>query len=394
MLNTVKGGPELKKLLSAVMILILLFLNTDVFAEDINILFMEKALSNLENKNNTLLNMAESEKTAKKQYESAVNSSEGIDTEGISVEFFGKEMYIHFNTNTKMLLTMQKELYPAQMKLSWEMTRDSRKVTLNSMKIGLRGLYLGVYTADNDCKLKQKKNELAQTIYNQSKIKYERGMITSIELSQSEYDSLKAKAAYDAAKRNYENILRSLNSFIGVKLDTAYDQIIYEEIFDETKLKDFDYYTEKALSYRLEVVSALRQISLMEQRKGIYEKYPYTIKLPENKKDYEAMLLELEKQKLMLEKEKIEIEKEIKEAYIEVSVSESNITGLKKVLDLQKNNLENMKSKYEKGLIPKTLLDQIQIGYDETDNGYKAALFDHNTKLMKLEYAAGIGPAY
>jgi hypothetical protein len=188
--------------------------------------------------------------------------------------------------------------------------------------------------------------------------------------------------------------MRTFNSFIGIELETTYSEIVYEEEYDPNALQNYDFYVERALSSRLEITSGIKQIALLEKKKAIMEDYPYSIVLPSNKKDYENMLNDIDKQSLLLEKAKIDIEKGIMEAYIEASESNSNIIGLKKVLDLQKSNLENMKGKYEAGLISKTMLDQIQIGHDEMENGYKAALFDYNTKLLKLEYAAGTGPAY
>lgn len=355
---------------------------------------MEKAILYLEKHNNTLLSMDESVEIARKQYNSAVTNTKNLDTKGFLLEIYDQEIYIHFDTNTKMLLTLQKELYPEQMKFSWDMAKDSRRLTLNSMVIGLRGLYLGVYNASEDCSLKQRSYDLAQTIYNQGMIRYEKGMITEIDYAQYKFDLLKAKAAYDASRRNYENIMRTFNSFIGIELETTYSEIVYEEEYDPNALQNYDFYVERALSSRLEITSGIKQIALLEKKKAIMEDYPYSIVLPSNKKDYENMLNDIDKQSLLLEKAKIDIEKGIMEAYIEASESNSNIIGLKKVLDLQKSNLENMKGKYEAGLISKTMLDQIQIGHDEMENGYKAALFDYNTKLLKLEYAAGTGPAY
>ncbi len=386
----------MKRHISVIIVLVLLLLPTTIFAEaeNVNPLFMEKAILYLEKHNNTLLSMDESVETARKQYNSAVTNTKTLDTKGFLLEIYDQEIYIHFDTNTKMLLTLQKELYPEQMKFSWDMAKDSRRVTLNSMVIGLRGLYLGVYNASEDCSLKQRSYDLAQTIYNQGMIRYERGMITEIDYAQYKFDLLKAKAAYDASRRNYENIMRTFNSFIGIELETTYSEIVYEEEYDPNALQNYDFYVERALSSRLEITSGIKQIALLEKKKAIMEDYPYSIVLPSNKKDYENMLNDIDKQSLLLEKAKIDIEKGIMEAYIEASESNSNIIGLKKVLDLQKSNLENMKGKYEAGLISKTMLDQIQIGYDEMENGYKAALFDYNTKLLKLEYAAGTGPAY
>lgn len=382
-----------KKVLLTIILFVFLVSSQSFALNDNGSISWQKAVSLLEQNNSTLLNMADSEKTAEKRYEDSKISST-INTDGMSISFMGMSYLFKYDTHIKLMMTQKKELFPEQMKYSWEMARDSRNTAKNSLIIGLRGLYLGLFSADNDCKIKQKKYELAQTIHKQNEIKYERGLTPSITLDESEYDLLNAKVAVNAAKRNYDNILRSLNATIGISPDITYGIVNYTEKYDSKRLKTYSYYAEKALSERLDIVSAEKQIYLMEKNKSIMESIPNCLNITSVGKDYADLLKDIDYQKIKLESERLDVEMGIKSAYSEVSAAGKSTTSLKKVLDLRRSSLDNTKKRFQAGLISKTILDEVQIGYEEFENTYKAAMFDYNTKLMKLEYAAGIGPAY
>jgi len=383
-----------KKAALSIILSIILLLSSGAFASSEGDIYWNLAVVRMEKNNNTLLNMIGSEHIAKRQYDEAVTDAKYINPDGMTITLFGEKHYIKFEQETKMYLTLQKELSPEQMKLSWEMEKAKGTITRNSMTIGLRNLYLGLYSADNNRKLAQKKYELAQNIYKQDKIRLERGLISDIDFLVSEHNLIKAEKAVDAAERNYENMLRSFNSFIGVELETKYNNIIYDEKFDESKLKPCEEYVKKALKIRLEITGIEKQLSLLERQKSIMDRFPKMLSIPTIREDYDDILLQIDILSLGLESARLNTAKEIEEAYVEVDAVKKHVLNIKNMLDIQKNNLDNMKKRYESGMVSKNMLDQAQISYDEMENNYKALLFDYNTKLMKLEYAAGVGPGY
>lgn len=384
----------MKKTVSLTIIISILLFSFQSLAESNTSLYWNRAKTLLDLNNNTLKNLTASEKTAKDNYNNAADKAMGINTVSTTVKVMGMDMTIHYEPYVSMLLTQQKELLPEQMKLTWEMTRDSGNVTRNALIIGLRGLYLGLYSADNEYKLKLKKLELAQTINKQDEIKLQNGMISDIDKAESDYNLLKAQKDADAAQRSYDNMLRSFNSFLGISLDTKYDEIVYEEQYNPSVLKPLNYYVDKGVASRLDVIGANKQLALLEKKKEIMDRFPLSLNTVSARKDYDNLPRDIESQQLKLDKAKLDVEKEIKDAYVEVSIAGKNVENMKKTLDLQKKTLESTKKKFQAGFLPKTMLDQLQIGVEELENGYKAMIFDYNTKLMKLENAAGLGPAY
>lgn len=384
----------MKKKLFLVLMLFVFMFSTYSAAEVESDISWQVAVVKLDKNNGKLLNMSESERIAKRQYNDSLKRAEAINTSGTTINIMGTEKFISYDPHTKMLMTLQKEFMPEQMRVSYESARDSMRLTRNRLIIGLRDIYLGLYSAKNDMTIRQKKYELAQKMFEQDEIRFERGMISETGLAESDYNRLKAKAELEASKRNYDNMLRSFITYTGIESDTTFDEIIYDEQYNEKRLKQSDYYTKKALQSRMEITSLENQIMLLEKKTEIMDRIPQSLNITATRNDYKTAIADLEQLKVKIEAVRLEVEEGINEAYIMAADSEKKIIGMKKMLDLQKSNLESMKKRYQTGLISKIALDQAQISYEEFKNSYDYALYNHNTTLMKLEFTAGIGPAF
>jgi predicted DNA-binding transcriptional regulator len=382
-----------KKLAAVLTIAVLLIsMPADVQAQGGNVLTWQRASALLRLNNNTIKDLAEAEQKSRKQYEDAVKESAKIDTKGRTIYILDQEIRIAFDDTTQMFMTQQKELFPEQMRYYWNMTQDSKRRTSNSLTISLRNMYLGLYSAHNDVRIKELKYEVAENLHNQNQLKLEKGMITEIEALESEYALEKARAELAAARRNRENMLRSFNHFLCRDIHTDYDDIRLESQL-YTIFRDYDYYLGRALVNRAEIKQAEKQLALLEQKKRIMDRFPLSMNTVSVRKDYNNLLLDMEIQEARLEQAKLDIEVEVKEAYIEAAAAVKNTENMKKLLDLQKSNIDKIRRLYEKGLVSKTVLDQSEIGYLEFCSSYDLTLFDCNTKLMKLVYVSGIGMA-
>jgi len=391
--DDIKRRPDVKKSI-AVLIFTALIISTPscLLAESENVLTWQKASLWLNRDSSVLKDLAEAEKNSKKQYEEAKENAKTIDTRGRTVYILGQEIRIAFDDTTQMFMTQQKELFPEQMRYYWNMTQDSKRRTSNSLTISLRNMYLGLYSAHNDVRIKELKYEVAENLHNQNQLKLEKGMITEIEALESEYALEKARAELAAARRNRENMLRSFNHFLCRDIHTDYDDIRLESQL-YTIFRDYDYYLGRALVNRAEIKQAEKQLALLEQKKRIMDRFPLSMNTVSVRKDYNNLLLDMEIQEARLEQAKLDIEVEVKEAYIEAAAAVKNTENMKKLLDLQKSNIDKIRRLYEKGLVSKTVLDQSEIGYLEFCSSYDLTLFDCNTKLMKLVYVSGIGMA-
>lgn len=363
-------------------------------AAESNILDWQQAVNLLDNYNNTLLNMKVNVVNVRKQYINALMNAESIDTKGMTISVMGKEMYILFDENMKMGMTLRKEFFPEQMKLNWEMSDDIYRITRNRMITGLRGMFLSLYSSSKNQDIKMRRYELQKQIHEQNKLKFEKGMISKTDLEESEYNLLAAKAASDSSKRNLENAMRNFNNYVGIDPDTVFEKIVLNEKYEEKRIRNLDYYLERAVTQRHDVILKKKQLALLELKKDIMERFPMNMNVVSIREEYEDLMNEIGELQTRIEIERLNIEKDLKEAYLQTIDTGRKVMEMKKMMDLQRNSLEKTYEMYEKGLIPKTTVDQMQLGYEELELSYLSILFDYNTKLMRLENAAGLGPAY
>lgn len=380
------------KKLTALLIITTILLSTPSYllAENENVLTWQKAYTLLNKNSSVLSDLSEAEQERRKQYEEASAEAKNIDTKGRTINILGNEIRIGYDEATQMLMTQQKELYPEQMRFYWNVSQDTLKRTANSLVISLRSLYLGMYNAHINVKIKERKYEIARNLNDQNKLRLEKGMISELDALESAYNLDRAKAELEAAKRNRENILRSLNLFLNQEISTDYDDIMPESQY-YTSLRGFDYYLERALTYRAEIKQAEKQLVLLKKKKDIMERFPLSMNTISIRKDYNNLLLDIEIQEVKLEQAMIDIEAEVKEAYVEAASAVKNMENMKKLFEIQKSNIEKIRKMYEKGMISKTALDQAEISYQEFCSSYDMTLFDCNTKLMKLIFISGTG---
>lgn len=251
----------MKRLIAITIAAVMLTLPVQVLAEAKGSLTYERSVALMDLNNGTLKKLQRAESEALRQYKSNAQNAENIDVNGFIAKFGDKETFIPYNPETKLMMTKMKELVPEQMKFSWEASRDNRIITTNSLNASVRGVFFGVYNAQADLQLKQKQLVLTTEINRQDKIKLKNGMITDLGLQESDYNLLKAQKGADAAKRNYDNAVRSFNQFVGLTSKNQFTQIIYEDILAHPKWKSVDYYIEAALANRFDITNIRKQIA-------------------------------------------------------------------------------------------------------------------------------------
>ncbi|WP_265446390.1 TolC family protein [Acetivibrio straminisolvens] len=383
----------MKKFISAIIIISMLTIMQSYAANDSRLSY-DTANETMLKSSRAVLKQKLSERKAFFQYNATVQRTRGIDTDMTTIDTpIGKFTYV-YPPNIQVLLTKQTELLPLQMKFYWKMTDNGRIVTEKALSLGLRDLYLGFMKADMDYQLSMEKLKLQEKKYNTAKLKAQDGLISGIQLEEAEYDYLKAKKDVEKNKRSRENMQRTVNSYIGVPIDTAYDKVLYSELTRNLTLNPVEFYIEKALENRLEITSLIEEIKIKEQHLEILGKGRAKDIYPDIRNEYEDVSLEIETLQVRLDKVKYDVENNIKSAYIDVIKEKDNMDILLQTLNMQKRNFEKLKAQHKQGLIPEMILLEVELGLKELQNGFNLTVYNYNTKKMKLEEAAGLGPAY
>jgi len=384
----------LKKVISMILIVSLVGLFMQVSGENSNSITYDKAKTTMIANNRTLKKLGFEERKMFLNYNSAIQNTKNLKTDGMTYNFGGMEFFFEFDDYLKLDLTVMKEHMPEELKYYWAMIGKNKAVTEKALALGLRDLYLGLMKSDKDIEIVKRKFELAQNKHSINQLKYEQGLIIMQELDESEFELLKAEKAVDEANRNRENMVRSLNSMLGVEISTVYETVKFDELSRELTFKPLEYYLEKALNERLEIKNIEEELRLKELKKSIFTGSRLFGKSYSLEEQYEDLELEIEVLKVKLEKAKYDIENEIKKAYIAINEDLHSLESTTETIKMQRRTLDKLKTQYERGFIPKILLDEMEIGIDELENAKELVIYSYNTKIMKLEEAAGLGPAY
>ncbi|AEV70272.1 TolC family protein [Acetivibrio clariflavus] len=384
----------MKKIISIALIVSMFGILAQANGETGNIITYDKAKEVMLSNNRTLKSLAIEERKMFLNYNSIVQGTKNLKTDGVTFKFGGREFFFEYDDNTKLSLTLAKEYTPAELKYYWNKMIINKTITEKSLYLNMRDLYLGLMKSDKDYKLAQKKYQLAESKHRINKLKFEQGLITRQDLDESEYELLKAEKSVEEAKRNRENTVRSMNSILGADISTEYEEVIFDELKRNITLKPLEYYIEKALAERYEIKSIEEELRLKELKKGIIEKSKLFKKNYNIMEQYEDLELEIETLKVKMEKARFDIENDIKKAYIEIKNDLNTIESTIETIKMQKRNLDKMKQQYERGFISKIVLDEMEIGIEELENMKEYVIYSYNTKIMKLEEAAGLGPAY
>lgn len=384
----------MKKLIALTITVIMLLFPARVLADSTGPLSYERAKSLLALNHNTVKKLQRAERDAQEQYESARLEWKSKDVNGMTYTYNNKEYYYHYNASTRDMLTKYQQLVPEQLKYAWEATTDNLTITQNTLNAALRSVFLGVYSAQEDLELKQKQLEYAAEVNRQDQLKLKNGIITELDLEESDYNLLKAQKAKEASQRNYENAVRTFNQFVGLPSGTQYTQITYGESLKNSEWKPVDEYVEIALKSRFDVVNVQKQISLKELDKMLTEAGTAYKMNTTDQNTYASLLTEIENLKLDLEEQKLIVANEVRNAYTDVIKAGKSLNNMGNTLKLQQSSHNKMKERYEAGMISRNTLTQSELGLQQVENSYNLMLFDYNTKIMKFNNATGIGPEY
>ncbi|TYQ18061.1 UNVERIFIED_CONTAM: outer membrane efflux protein [Acetivibrio alkalicellulosi] len=362
--------------------------------EKVNIISYDSANDTLLKNSNALKKLEMEERKMFYVYNNSVQTSRSINTEGTNVSMFGMDFFHTYSDDIQMYLTMRKELTPATTKYYWDMLNDTKSVTQNALSLGLRDLYLGLLAASRNYDISLRKLGLEEKKFNANKVRLEQGLISQIEFEEAKYHILKAEKDSEGALRALENMKRTLNSFIGAPIDNCYEEFLYNDLRRNLRLQPLEYYIEKALEQRMEIKNKEKEIEIKKLEISILEKNRVHETFVRISKQYSDALRELELLNAQLQQAKLDIENEIKSAYIEIKKEGYNVQTMSDTLRMQIRNYERIQSQYNQGLIPKLIVEEVEIGIDELRNGVDFTIYNYNSKIMNLEEAAGLGPAY
>lgn len=366
-------------------------------AESAGILIRQKAVSLVKENSAALKEGIHNENIARKNYETQVSKSNSIDTAKVFLyrnTYTDEDVYYYYKPEEQMQMRLMKEFLPEQYKYIWEIRKISSKVTENSMANTADNLFLGLYSAFWNVRLSEKSYETAKKAYKREKMRYDSGLITKLDLEGHFLDLKEAENALVKQKRNYENVHRQFNMLAGLPLDYRFDQI-GTPWSNENKIPiSEDEAVARALENRMEIWDLDRQLRLIMQRIEIYQHKDVYRYHQSTKDNYEDALEQMEQLKVKLSEAKYNIEKEIRQAYKELEIGYLDLKISRERLIKQKKQLETIKDQYNSGLIPASVIEQMEKSINQLEFAVNMSLISVLNKSDKFYRAISVGPGY
>jgi hypothetical protein len=274
-----------------------------------------------------------------------------------------------------------------------EMMTLNARVTEYSLYLALRDIYMGLYQSYEKYLITEEKMVLKNDIYSMDLDKYKLGQISDVELMQSEINKMEAYVDYVESLDNYRIMLETFNKFIGN--DNIYEvNTLKNEQPVEITYENIDYYVDRALTMRSEMVDINRQIEIENMKKELYEdRNGVYLRIEDFQEDYKDLLDDIWK----LEVEKVDIVDsitlEIMASYNGVMITKENMVTLKSTVDEQLERLEHLKLQYELGYVTKNTYKEVELGIKELVLNYELAVMNYNSQLYKFVFASSAGPS-
>jgi len=339
----------------------------------------------------------ESARSSEKDYQKQVLRSNGIDIQKMFVyynPFTDEDVYYYFNADEQMQMRLLKEFMPEQMKYVWEIKQKAVEVTKNALANAANDLYYGLYASYNSRLLAEKALETAKKTFEREKARYDNGQITGMDLEGVRLNVKAAENALSKAKRDFDNVHRQFNSLAGLPIDYRFELVVMPLVSGNTLTITEEQALASAMENRMELWDLRRQMELIEKQMEIYrhkDVYKYHNDTKENYRKAEEKLDEL---RLNLEEKEYAIQKEIRQAYQDLKISFMALEISKANLERQKKKLETLYTQYNSGLIPVSIIEQLEQAISQLEFAVNMNIVSISNKQDKFNRAISAGPGY
>ncbi|MFN3698590.1 MAG: TolC family protein [Dictyoglomus sp.] len=244
----------------------------------------------------------------------------------------------------------------------------------------VRTAYFNVLEAQSQVKLYKKQLEYYSEYLNATKIKFELGNATSVDVQQAEINYYSAQNSLTSAENNLEIAWSQFWQVLGVFP-------MKDVVLQELELKVFNLDLEKLFDI------AQENLSSIVQAKNNVELYEMQVKLYDNDYTPKATLISaknsLETAKMTLEQTLTSTRLSLAQKIEQVRAALKEVNLQRKNLDLAQENYRIAKIRYDAGLITKLDLINSEVNIIKAENSYYSSLHNYWKSLDSLLLSIG-----
>ena len=374
-----------KKMKKGMLIVVLCLLLTGISTADTNIvdsmdfqgeavtLSLEDATQIMMKDNPTLQENAldvESAQVDAAQYKKAINKSEKI-YENKQREDSKYIEYIKIQALTRDYILANVQ-------------RNQEAVT-EKLKADVENAYFGLLQAEKSLEIYKADLKVANDLFEQTKKKFELGLVAKQEVLNSELSMIKAQSQLQSAENTLKTSKMSFNTTLGNNVMTEIkltDELSYTP-FEEISIADA---ISKALIDRNEIKSKEYNYEKAELTLEMYDK-----KYSEIMYEHKVQKVNVEKAKQDLENTKRSVEVEVRSNYLDIIAKQQEIIAGQKSVELSEEALRMSQLSYEAGLSVLSDVQSAQSTLQQAKLGLLKATLDYNLAVLTFEDSMGVG---
>lgn len=267
--------------------------------------------------------------------------------------------------------------------------KTGKEVRKNGVALLVRQLFDNIVNLHETLALQKELYDTKQKQYAQLIVKYNQGQASELDKYTSDVELQQLKLNIVKMQRSIDNLEMYLKQQTGLPL-TQRIILKADDLKPAVNIKPYEEYLNEALANRSEIVNAKMDLQVKQRELDITKKYIWDEKMPDRQ---DAQHSVDEKTNALTEAVN-SVTNDIKKGFADVNIKKKDIViAQDKVNNAERQYKDNL-SRYEKGLIPITVLWSLETALTSAKTGYNSSIRDFNSAAYKLELACGIGPGY
>lgn len=352
-----KGGKGMiKKIVSALLIVIVLLGTSSIYAEEDNSLDAERVVIELMDNSS--------------DFKSAVTA---LSNAWDQLDRAQRQPYNYLNP-----LSSEYQLNAAQ--------RQS-DITQNSIIYKGYSMYADILKVRYEVDLQKLILEQANELYKNTLLKFELGKASVEQLQTSEGQYQIEQLRLQIKERELQGLVASLNALMGRTPEIEYLYFIDYNLISSLEISKEEDYITKALANRAEILNIVEQLEV----KTLQRDHSFNPNLLHINPDYIQLRQEIEILENQRDMNLINVEIEILGLYDELKIAMDNLENTKNEIIEAKNNLKDTELKYKMGLISNFDMKEEQLAYSRIEYKLKQVQLDAWLIQVKIDFASGVG---
>lgn len=339
-------------------LIIIIVMNTTVFAADTSTLTIDEATEKAISYSKTLKTLSENSILAQEDYDDVVSDYLITDQ----------------SHETLNLVTRLKSALNELTNIS-----ASEELEKESIHFNVINFFFSVLSAEKELELYEQSLEIAEKELQIAEIKKNLGLLSEVDYNTQKLSYQKQAAELSNKELTITNAYRSLNNILGNDTDTRYDLVIDDEYltFSSIAGTSLTTYINKGLSTSNELAQLKQSVELAK-----YEVTSYTSL---NSSSLQSVQISYAQAQRSLSEAQTNLEQSITDLYNSTLQLEDDYEMKLKDIAEQEKTIELLEIKYNLGTITELELIQAQYELEVLELELETIIFNHNMYKMQLE---------